>query len=76
MKVLLGSAGIVSAVMFSIHRLAMYGVVLIIAGFVGAALNAEPGWSLLAGGLVALAAGTIMLFRFLSHFPRLESEVE
>lgn len=74
--VLLGIGGIVSAAMFSIHRLAFYGIVLIVAGFTGAAFNLEPGWSLLAGGIVTLVSGTSILMWFMSTFPPLKSEVK
>lgn len=74
--ILLGIGGVISAYMFSIHRLAIYGLILLLAGGAGAYFAAHPGWPMLIGGLVTLVAGALILFRFMTHFPRLESEVK
>lgn len=73
---LVGFAGLLSAFLFKINRLGLYGLVCIGLGFLFAAFDQEPGWSLLAGGLVTIASGGWLLRRFFHQFPALPNEPE
>ena len=73
---LLGVGAILSALLFQIHRLALYGIACVAFGVVVALLHKEPGWSLLAGGCVTAIAGAVLLARFFGSFPPLRDEMD
>jgi hypothetical protein len=72
---LVGLAAVLSALVFAIPRLAAYAVPFVLGGALVAALDAEPGWALLAGGVVVAAAGGARLARFFRQFPLLSNEL-
>ena len=55
--------------LLGIRRMLGYAVVLAVVGVVAVALEANPGWPLLAAGVVIAAAGITLLVRFLRHNP-------
>jgi hypothetical protein len=74
--VLVGIAGALSALMFAIPRLALYAVPFVLGGLGVAALDTDPGWALLAGGLVAATTGCVLLVRFAWQFPLLSNVLD
>lgn len=70
---LLGIGALVAAGLFGLPRLAIYGIVFFIAGGAVAVTDGEPGWGILAGGLVTATSGAVLLCCFLRAFPRLQS---
>lgn len=73
---LLGLGAGLAALLFGMGRLALYGAGFVVAGLAVAALGLEPGWALLAGGLVPTLVGTALLARFLRDFPRLSGDLD
>lgn len=73
---LIGTGMVLAAVMFSLYRFAIYGGAFVCAGVVVALLRWNPGWSLLAGGIVAAASGAIMLSQFFRQFPKLQDTMD
>lgn len=57
------------ALLLDARRLLVYGAVLAVGGGVVVLLPAEPGWPMLAGGVVATATGLAMLRRFRQRYP-------
>lgn len=72
---LIAIGGIAAGFLFQMHRLALYGLFCGLCGIGVIVLHLEPGWALLAGGLLPLIGGLWMLIRFFRTFPRLESEL-
>lgn len=66
---LLGLMAIGLAFLISAKRMLVYAMVLIAGGLWTAEVNANPGWPLLAGGVVVTVTGTAMLIRFIRSNP-------
>lgn len=66
---LLAALAVGLAVMLDARRMLLYALVLAIGGIVVVALEAEPGWPMLAAGVVATATGLVMLRRFVERYP-------
>ena len=60
---------LMTAAITSVNRFILYSAILLICGIAVALLDGEPGWSLLAGGLVIVISGGITLSRFISQYP-------
>ena len=73
---LVGLAGLLAALLFGQPRLLGYALAFALTGVAGAALDLEPGWTLLAGGIVTAASGAWLLRRFLRNFPVLPNELD
>ncbi len=73
---LVGLAGLLSALLFGQPRLLGYALACVLFGLAGAALDLEPGWTLLAGGIVTALSGALLLRRFLRTFPVLSNELD
>ncbi len=74
--VLVGFGGVLTGFLMGLHRFARYGIACIAAGLIVALLQVDPGWSLLAGGCVALISGALLLRAFFRDFPLLPGELE
>jgi hypothetical protein len=61
------------ALLTSLGRLLLYAAILAIAGVVVVAAQANPGWALLAGGLVATVVGCVLLWRFVRRYPAVDA---
>jgi hypothetical protein len=61
------------AVVTGIHRLWVYAAVLLIGAVLVVMVDAEPGWPLLAAGVVATAIGAVLFARFLRAYPAREA---
>lgn len=72
---LIAIGGVGAGLLFQMSRLALYGLICGLFGIGVIIFHLEPGWALLAGGLVPLLAGLFMLIRFFRTFPRLENEL-
>lgn len=63
---------VVLAVVTGIHRLWAYAAALLIGAVLTVMVDAEPGWPLLAAGVVATVTGTVLFVRFLRTYPARE----
>lgn len=66
---LLAVLALALAVAMRTPRFFAYGFVLASAGVISAMQDANPGWSILAGGLMVAASGVAMLRRFVREYP-------
>ncbi|QDU68212.1 hypothetical protein [Engelhardtia mirabilis] len=73
---LVAALGLSAAAALRLARLAAYSAVFVAAALVVATLDAEPGWALLAGGLVMLASGARLLAAFVRGHPRLAAAMD
>jgi len=69
---LLTLMGVMAALAFDLPRFFAYSGVLFLAGSMAVSFDLEPGWSLLASGLIVSVSGLTMLVRFLRSNPVLE----
>jgi hypothetical protein len=74
--VLVGLMSVGGAVMLGLKRMLVYAAVLICSGGVVIALDAHPGWSLLAGGIAATACGFVLMLQFVREYPIAAAEME
>ena len=64
-----GFMALMTAAITSQGRFVVYAFALCLCGGVVAALQLEPGWALLAGGIAAVLGGAFTLFHFLNRYP-------
>jgi len=57
------------AILLDARRMLLYAAVLAVGGMVVVSLEAEPGWPMLAAGIVAAIVGLAMLRRFVARYP-------
>ncbi len=60
---------LMTAAITSLNRFILYAAFLVTGGITVSWLDADPGWSLLAGGLATVLGGGIALSRFISRHP-------
>ncbi len=65
-----------SAAALKLPRFAAYAVGFAVAALAVSVLDADPGWALAAGGLVAAIHGAFLLARFVREFPVLSAEMD
>jgi hypothetical protein len=56
-------------------RFVQYALALGVFGIAVVELDQEPGWALIAGGLVAVLGGAATLYYFVSHYPETSEEM-
>ncbi len=66
---LLGLMSLMVAAVTMVHRFVQYAIVFVIFGIAVAELDQEPGWALIAGGLVVVLGGAVTLYYFLARYP-------
>lgn len=74
--VLLGVGAVQAAFMFDMPRFAFYAIGFVLGGVGVAVAGIDPGWSLLAGGVIATIAGAVLLARFMRNFPPLPTDLD
>lgn len=73
---LLAALAVSSSVALRAPRFAGYAAGFVAAALVVSALDAEPGWSILAGGVIVTVTGARLLTTFLGAFPTLPAEMD
>lgn len=73
---LIAVGAIITAIVFSIPRFALYAVPFMLGASTVAILDCDPGWGLLGGGLATTIAGGVLITHFLRNFPVLSSELK
>lgn len=73
---LLAVLALSTAEVLGLVRFTLYAVAFVVSALVVSALDADPGWSIAAGGSIAAANGAWMLASFLRHFPPLATEMD
>jgi hypothetical protein len=72
---LLGLVSLMVAAVTLVHRFVQYAIVFVIFGIAVAELDQEPGWAMIAGGLVIILGGAVTLYYFLARYPKTSDDI-
>lgn len=72
---LLGLLALISGLALGIARFGLYALAFVAAAAAVVAMDLEPGWAILAGGVATAGAGFALLCAFLRRFPPLSNEL-